>query len=90
MCRNAGFRPNIVIYLDQMLTAHNIAARGIGCLFLRSWMLPYLTETDSLYYYLINDSLSRRPVYFAWKKGKYITRAMREFLRLNGVVLPEE
>ena len=90
MCRHAGFRPNIIIYLDQMLTAHNIAARGIGCLFLRSWMLPYLTETDSLYYYLINDSLSRRPVYFAWKKGKYITRAMREFLRLSGVMLPEE
>ena len=51
---------------------------------------PYLTDTDSLYYYLIDDSLSQRPVYFAWKKGKYITRAMREFLRLNNVELPEE
>ncbi|MBQ7534001.1 MAG: LysR family transcriptional regulator [Stomatobaculum sp.] len=89
MCRNAGFRPNIAIYLDQMLTAHNIAARGNECLFLRSWMLPYLTSTDTLYYYLIDDSLSRRPVYFAWKKGKYITVAMREFLKLNGVDLPE-
>ena len=90
MCQKADFRPNVVIYLDQMLTAHNIASRGVGCLFLRSWMIPYLTGTDTLYYYAIDDTLARRPVYFAWKKDRYITRAMREFLKLNEVIVPEE
>ncbi len=85
MCKNAGFRPNVVIYLDQMLTAHNIAAQGVGCVFLRSWMIPHLSGTDSLYYYAIDDALAVRHVYYAWKKGRYITKAMREFLQLSNV-----
>ena len=88
MCRNAGFRPDIVIYLDQMLTAHNLAVRGVGCTFLRSWMIPYLPAKDALYYYKIDDPLVRRPVYFAFRKDRYLGLAIQEFLKLCGITDP--
>ena len=90
MCRKAGFRPEVVIYLDQMMTAHSIAARGVGCLFLRGWMVPHLQDKEKLCYYAIDDPQSRRPLYFAWKKGRYMTKGMRDFLKLNDIIIPED
>lgn len=84
MCKNAGFTPNAAIQMDQVLTSLNIASNGVGAVFIRSDIIGCLPENPKLAYYKVGDPLARRKVMFISKKGKYITAAMREFLRMAG------
>ena len=85
MCRNAGFTPKIALLVDQVLTSINVASTGVGAVFIRSDIVGCRPENQELVYYKIGDPLARRSVTFASKKGKYITSAMREFMRMAGV-----
>lgn len=85
MCQNAGFFPVETIYVDQVMTSLNIAATGIGAVFVRSDIVKHLPEDKNLVYYKLSDPLAKRPVGFAAKKGRYVSKAMQEFLHLAGV-----
>lgn len=71
MCQNAGFRPKIVMYLDQLLTSYYIAREGHGLCFIRAEMLSYLKKTDRLVFYKIDDPLTVRDVYIYSHNGKH-------------------
>lgn len=85
LCRNAGFVQKTVMCVDQVLTSVNIASNGVGAVFVRSDIVECMRENDRLIYYKLGDPLANRNVTFAAKKGRYITSAMREFLRMAGV-----
>lgn len=84
ICRNAGFTPHAAILLDQILTSFNIASSGAGAVFIRANILKYLPESDRLIYYKIGDSLATRTILVAAKKGRYLSRCARKFLRMAG------
>lgn len=84
MCKKAGFTPNVTILMDQVLTSMNIASSGVGAVFIRSDIIGCMPENKDLIYYKIGDPLAVRKVFFASKKGKYVTASMREFLRMAG------
>ena len=88
--RNRGFSMRIVMELDQIMTSMNIACNGIGALFVRADMIKYLPDDGRLIYYKLDDPLAQRTVSFVMKKGRYMTAAMREFLRLAGVRIPSQ
>lgn len=85
ICKNAGFPIKVSIYVDQVLTANNIASNGVGAVFIRSDIVQCIPENEKLTYYKLRDPLAERSVIFAVKRGKYITSAMREFMKLAGV-----
>ena len=85
LCADAGFEPRVVIYLDQILTAFNIACTGAGVTFVRSSIPRFTPETDRLVYYKLDSPLARRPIYYAYKRGKYLSYPMRAFLEMNGI-----
>lgn len=89
ICKNAGFTPKTAIEMDQVLTSYNLASSGVGAVFIRSSIIKYMPENQSLIYYKIGDPLAKRDVMIAAKKGKYVTSAMREFLRIAGAKLME-
>ena len=41
-----------------------------------------------LVYYKLGDPLAQRPVVFAVKRGRYVTSAMIDFMRLAGLKWP--
>ena len=91
ICQNAGFTPQCNIYLDQMLTSLLISERGMGAVFMRTSIFQYyLPPADRMVYYKIGDPLARRPVYMASRKGRYLSKAAEEFLRIMGCFLPPE
>lgn len=90
ICRNAGFTLNVAILVDQVLTSMNIASNGVGAVFIRSDIVACMPENEKLTYYKIGDPLAQRAVTFAAKKGKYITSAMQEFMRMAGVRRKEQ
>ncbi|MBQ7797178.1 MAG: LysR family transcriptional regulator [Lachnospiraceae bacterium] len=68
ICRNAGFEPKVRLYLDQLLTAYNIAKSGKGVTFVRNTLLDYVEETDKLCYYKLSDEMASRKIWISCKK----------------------
>lgn len=86
MCREAGFSPKIAILTDQLLTAANISATGVGAVFIRSDLLHYYPIQDRFCFYKLDSALAKREIFFAAKKGRYISSAMRTFLQTAGAL----
>lgn len=84
MCKNAGFAPNITMYLDQLLTSYYIARDGHGVCFLRSALPACTGETDRLCFYKIADKLATRNIYLYCKKDAPLSDAAREFMDFLG------
>ena len=86
ICRNAGFDMNAVLYVDQVMTSLNIAATGTGALFISSDIVRHLPPDPRLVYYKIGDPLAERKVNWSFKKTRYLSNSVREFIRIgNGV-----
>lgn len=86
MCREAGFSPKVAIRTDQMLTAANIGASGMGALFVRADLLRYLPIADRFCLYALGSERAQRKIFFATKKGRYISSAAKTFLHMAGAV----
>lgn len=68
LCRRAGFEPNACLYLDQMLTAYNIAKDGQGITFFRNTLLKATEASDKLAYYKLGDEMASREILISYKK----------------------
>ena len=82
MCREAGFRPNIVLELHQQATAYMAASTQMGATFISDILVSRLPLFEDLVYYKLGGEIARRQVYFYYKKHKYQTKAMEEFIRM--------
>ena len=82
LCRAAGFRPNVVLELNQQATAYMVASTGMGACFVSDTIALKLSAHESLAYYKLSGEDAVRSVCFYYKKHKYKTRAMEEFVRL--------
>lgn len=82
LCRLHGFTPHVLLYLDQQATAYNITCSGLGISFISDTLIKNNPPHPQVIYYRLNDSESSRMIYFYHKKGRYLTFAMQEFLKL--------
>ena len=80
MCREAGFHPNIVIEVHQQATAYMIATTKMGATFISDTVIDKMPAYENMAYYKINSPFAERKVYFYFKKHKYKTRVMEEFM----------
>ena len=67
LCRNAGFVPNVSLYLTQMMTAYYLVCEGRGVTFLRSTIPQYVAPTDSVIFYTLDDPLVTRSIYLSYR-----------------------
>ena len=82
MCGRQDFTPNIILKPDQVVSAFNMAGKGVGATFLPDGLVLSLPYEAPLYYYKMDEDLSIRQVYFYKKRNKYLTKAMEEFIRV--------
>ncbi len=80
MCREAGFRPNIVLEVHQQATAYMIATSKMGATFISDSVVQKMPMYENMVYYKIESESAEREVYFYFKKHKYKTRLMEEFM----------
>ena len=85
MCKEAGFRPNIVLEVHQQATAYMIATTKMGATFVSDTLVQQMPSHSNLNYYRLDSELADRTVYFTFKKHKHHTKAMEEFMRLISV-----
>jgi DNA-binding transcriptional LysR family regulator len=89
MCQNSAFTPKVVIEVDQLATAYNIAGNGMGITFISDTLANKASLNQNVLFYKLEDTYAMRDVYFYYKTNKYFTRAMEEFLSFaNRMVNP--
>ena len=82
MCSRQNYTPNIILKPDQVVSAFNMASRGVGATFIPDGLVANLTYEVPLCYYKMDESLSVRQVYLYKKRNKYLTKSMEEFIRV--------
>lgn len=88
ICQDSHFTPNIILNMDQQMTAYNICQSGLGICFVGDIVLIRIPHNDNVVYYKLPAQHNSRRVCFYWKKGRYFSRAMEEFL--NGCCPPSD
>lgn len=81
MCQHAGFHPKISMYLDQMMTGYYLTCEGLGISFVRSSLPNYMHNTNKIYFYRIDDSLSNRNIYLTMRKNDTLNSLQIEVLK---------
>ena len=88
ICQDNNFKPNIILNMDQQMTAYNICQSGLGICFIGDIILSRIPRNKNVVYYRLPTQHNTRRVCFYWKKGRYFSRAMEEFL--NGCCRMDE
>lgn len=81
LCGNAGFKPRVVMQLDQLLTSYYVARDGKCAAFLRDGLAQFMQQEEPLCFYKINDKHAKRAVILSWKKTEDLSKAADAFLR---------
>ena len=82
LCAEQGFEAGAALEFDQQMTAYLVSRTGAGISFVSSTLVSRVEPGDALAFYRLAGSRSRRKVCFFWKRGRYLTRAMEEFMQL--------
>lgn len=83
ICKKHGFSPKIVLYLDQQITCYHVSCYGMGISFISDTLIKHVKDDANIIYYRVDGPNEVcRSIYFYYKQGKYITRAMEEFIRI--------
>lgn len=82
LCKEASFRPDIVLELNQQSTAYMAASTQLGATFISDILVSQLPSFENLAYYKLEGEAAQRQVFFYYKNHKYKTRVMEEFIAL--------
>jgi len=89
LCKAAGFHPNVILELSQQSTAYMTAAKQMGATFISDILVRQLPSFENLVYYKLKGEAAHRQVFIYFKRHKFKTRAMEEFLDMiakqNGI-----
>ena len=75
-------KPNVLLNLDQQVTSYNVSCSGIGSSFVTDTLVMNTYHNPNVVFYKLDPEYSRRALCFFYKNGKYVTRAMEEFLKI--------
>ena len=81
LCAEAGFTPKVKIYPDQMITSYNMSRAGMGVSLIPDLLIYASPESGKCVYYKLLDSSSLRKLYLAFKKNRYMSRAVEAFIK---------
>lgn len=84
ICHNSRFVPKVKLKLEQQITAYHLSCYGMGISFTGDILIKHVPDDENLIYYKLEDKDARRDVNFYYKKGRYMPRALKEFLNMAG------
>lgn len=82
ICRRAGVQLNYSLKLNQLLTTYHLTEFGMGASFVSDTVVKSLPPDADIIYYKIDDPEAVREVYLYYRKNKYLTRCMTEFMKM--------
>ncbi len=83
LCRDCGhFTPRIKLEPEQQITAYNLSRYGMGISFNGDILIRHMPDDHRLIYYKLPYPDAVRNVNFYYKRNRYMTRVVVEFLKL--------
>ena len=82
ICHNAHFSPCVKLELEQQITAYNLSRYGMGISFCGDTLICHVPEEQNLLYYKLDNQDAIREVNFYFKRNRYMTKIITEFLNL--------
>lgn len=89
ICQNHDFQPVHAIYLNQLMTAYNLASQELGILFVTDTLIKLASPQDTLVFYKVDDKSSFRDLFLAHKKTSILTKSMEYFIETARNVFQE-
>ena len=83
LCHNYGFVPKTIFEMDQQQTAYYVTCSGFGISFVSDTLIGKGADMPGVIFYKLDGENSRRNLLFYWKKERYFSKAMQEFLRIS-------
>ena len=81
LCRDAGFKPNISMEMDQLLSAYTLAAAGAGVTFTRAGLPHYMPNLSGhLRYYKIDHPDVMRNLRVFFKTNSMLSPLQKKFV----------
>lgn len=77
---SGGVIPKVLFSVDQLNISYALAESGTGLCFVTDTLIKYGGIHGNVSFYNVGEEHSRRTLYVAYKRGRYCTRAMREFI----------
>ena len=78
---SAGISPSVRFFVDQLNISYAIAESGMGVCFVTDTFVHYARPRENIRLYKIDEEAERRTLYIAYKKNRYCSSAMREFIK---------
>ncbi len=75
--------------VDQLNISYALAESGIGVCFITDTFLKYGGFSENVVLYKLSNGYYSRNLYIAYKKNKYCTKAMAEFIKIAKDILGE-
>ena len=82
ICRRAGFTPKVAFKMDQILSVLSYTEREMGISIVSDTVVKGFPYNRNMIYYKIDDPAAQRNVYFYYRKNKYFTKSMAEFMKV--------
>lgn len=82
LLKREGLTPHTLLEVDQQLSGYNIANQGMGVTFVSDTLIKKVAPSPGTVFYKLEGLDTRREINFFYRRGKYLTRAMSEFLKL--------
>ena len=80
-------QPKVAFYLDQLNISYALAESGIGLCFLTDTFFKYRNYGKNVVLYNVAEEHEGRNLYVAYKRNKYCTRAMEEFIKTSKKII---
>ena len=76
--------------VDQLNISYALADSGIGLCFITDTFLKYGGFSENVVLYKLSNGYYSRNLYVAYKKNKYCTKAMAEFIKISKEILGQK
>ena len=89
ICQNFDFQPKHTIFINQLMTAYNLALHELGIVFVTDTLVKLAPPQNTLVFYKIDDKSSFRDMFLAHKKTSILTKSMEYFIETSRTVFPK-
>ncbi len=79
LCQRAGFQPKVSMDADHLMTCYNLIRAGNGIGFVPDYLPIFDAERDTLFFYTVDSSLTRRTIKLYAYRNRYMTAAVKAF-----------
>ena len=82
VCAAHGFTPSPRLELEQQFTAYNLACCNLGSCFCGDLLIRHVPPRYEVLFYKLDEDISVRSISFFYKRSRYQSRPVQEFLRM--------